>query len=130
MIGKTIKSILTGDSTLIALVPAVRMFPYVMNEGTPFPNLVYSIDDLQDIQYTKAGWSWDQWRFSVQFYSKDYAELQEIALAARNALELKKIGYGSQDIGNIYLSGFGEGYDQGAEAFFNQLIFTVKTNSY
>jgi hypothetical protein len=130
MIGKTIKSILTADSTLIALVPAIRIFPYVMNEGTTLPAIAYTIDGLQDIQYTKGGWSWDQWQFSVYSVSKDYAQLQTVVSAIRNALELSTAGYGTESIGNIYLNAFDEGWDQGAEAFYNKLQFTVKTNSY
>jgi hypothetical protein len=129
MIGKTIKSILTGDSTLIALVPAVRMFPYVMNEDTVLPAIVYTIDSVSP-DYNKGGWALDEVMFSVFSFSKDYAQLQSIALAVRGALELSATGYGTESIGNIYLIAVDEGYDQGADTFFNKQQFTVKTNSY
>jgi hypothetical protein len=129
MIGKTIKSILTGDSTLIALVPAVRMFPYVMNEDTVLPAIVYTIDSVSP-DYNKGGWALDEVMFSVFSFSKDYAQLQSVALAVRGALELSTAGYGTESIGNIYLIAVDEGYDQGADTFFNKQQFTVKTNSY
>jgi len=129
MIGKTIKSILTGDSTLIALVPAVRMFPYVMNEDTALPAIVFTIDSVSPV-YNKGGWALDEVVFSVFSFSKDYAQLQSVALAVRDALELSTAGYGTENIGNIYLIAVDEGYDQGADTFFNKQQFTVKTNSY
>ena len=44
MIGKTIKSILAGNGTLTALVAATKIFPYVVNEGTTMPAIVYTIE--------------------------------------------------------------------------------------
>ena len=67
MIGKTIKSILAANTTLTALIPALRMYPYVMNEDTTLPALVYTIDSV-DPTYTKKEWVNDVIEFSALGY--------------------------------------------------------------
>lgn len=128
MIGATIKSLLTGSNTLANLI-STRIFPYVMNEETALPAVVYTIDSL-DANYNKGGWANDDISFSVFSFSKDYTELQSVVSAVRNALELKKTGSGSQHIEHIYLTGINEGYDPGADGFFSRLSFNVKINTY
>src|SRR3989337_1622845 len=119
MIGKTIKSILAGNSTLTAIVPAIRIFPYVMNEDTTLPAIVYTIDSV-DPDYNKGGWAGDMIAFSVHSFTKDYPSLQTLSSAIRTALELNKTGSGTQDINPIYLSSMAEGYDQGADTFYTK----------
>ena len=85
MIGKTIKSILTTNSALIAIVPAVKMYPYVMNTDTDLPALVYTIDSVSPT-YSKGGWENDLINFTVHAYAKDYTTLQSIVSAVRTAL--------------------------------------------
>jgi hypothetical protein len=128
MIGKTIKTLLTGDVTLVSLV-GTNIFPYVMNEGISLPSVVYTIESLTP-SYNKSEWANDEIIFAVHSFSKDYAQLQLVVVAVREALELKNGGYGTQDINRIYLSGQQEGYDIAADTFFNKLIFSVKINSY
>jgi hypothetical protein len=129
MIGKTIKSILTTNAALIALVPAVKIFPYVINEDTTAPVIVYSIDSL-DPEYTQGGWACDTVTFSVHSFAKDYNSLSLIVSAVRTALELNQTGYSTQNINRIYLRSMDEGYDQAADIFGNKLTFEVKINSY
>lgn len=129
MIGKTIKSIITTNASLIALVPAARMFPYVMNEGTEMPAIVYTIDSL-DAVYNKGGWANDETTFSIHSFAKDYPTLQSIVTAVRTALELNSTGSGTQDINRIIVRGFEEGYDVGADVFYNKLTFFVTINNY
>jgi hypothetical protein len=129
MIGKTIKSILAGNSTLIALVPAVRMFPYVMNEGTTLPAIIYTVDSLLP-DYTKGGWMLDEVAFSVASFADDYSELQTVVSAIRGALELSQVGAGTQSINKIYLTGMDESFDQEQNVFGNRLNFSVKINAY
>lgn len=129
MIGKTIKSILTTNSALIALVPAVKIYPYVMNEDTQAPCIVFTIDSLEP-EYTKSGWADDTITFSVYSYAVNYNSLQTIAKAVRTALELNKTGSGTESINHIYLQGMEEGYVLEADTFFNKLTFRVKTNNY
>jgi len=129
MIGKTIKSIITTDVSLIALVPAVRMFPYVMNEDTPLPALVYTIDSIAP-DYNKGGWANDSVSFSIHSFARSYDSLQSIVSAVRSALEMTNTGSGTQDIGMITLISFEEGYDQGADVFYNKLTFNLIINTY
>ena len=129
MIGKTIKSILAGNNALIALVPAARMFPYVINEGTPLPSIIYTVDSLAP-DYTKGGWLLDEVTFSVASFADDYAELQTVVTAIRTALELNQTGAGSQEINKIYLTGMDESFDPEQNIFGNRLNFIVKINKY
>ena len=129
MIGKTIKSILAGNAALTALVPAIKMFPYVMNEDTVLPAIVYTINGLST-EYSKGGSMTDDIEFSVHSFHNSYDDLQDIVSAIRTALELNQTGSGTQDISKIILTAFEEGYDQGANAFWNKLTFNVLTNAY
>lgn len=129
MIGKTIKSILAGNSALTALVPAARIYPYVMNENTTIPAIIYTIDSVSP-EYNKGGWAGDEVQFSVSSFSDDYGELQTVVSAVRTALELVETGSGTQDINRIYLTGSDETYDQEADVFGNRLTFSVRVNTY
>lgn len=128
MIAKTIKSLLAGESTLTALI-GTKIFPYVMNEDTSLPAVVYSIETLTP-EYNKGGWALDRIDFTVHSFSDNYVELQNIVGAVRTALELKRTGAGTEDINRIYLSSQDEGFDNEAGVFFNKLSFKVITNSY
>jgi hypothetical protein len=129
MIGKTIKSLLTGSVTLTALVAAAKIYPYIMNEGTDLPAIVYVIDSLEP-GYNKGGWAYDDIHFSVHSISKDYANLQLIVSAVRGALELKETGTGTQEINKIYLASMDEGYVLDNDFFYNILRFKVIINKY
>ena len=129
MIGKTIKSILAGNSALTTLVPATRMFPYVMNEGTTLPAIIYTVDSLAP-EYTKGGWVLDEVTFSVASFADDYPELQTVVSAVRTALELSQAGAGSQAINKIYLISMDESFDPDQNVFGNRLNFSVKINTY
>lgn len=128
MIGKTIKSLLAADSTLVSLV-GTKVYPYVMNENTALPAVVYTIDSVSP-EYNKNGWALDDIEFSVHCFAKDYEQLQSVVSAVRGALELKLTGSGTQDINHIYLSGQDEGFDGGEDVYINSLKFRVKINSY
>lgn len=129
MIAKTIKSLLYNDGTLTGLVPQDRIFPYVMNEDTLLPAVIYTIDSVSSY-YTKGGWANDEVVFSIHSFAKDYSTLQSVVFAVRGALEFKRTGSGTQKINNIYLTAIGEGYDSSADGFYNKLTFKVITNKY
>lgn len=128
MIGKTVKYLLAADATLVALV-STRIYPYVMNEDTALPAVVYTIDSLEPA-YSKDGWHQDNISFSVHSFSRDYNQLQSVVSAVRGAIELKAAGYGTQDINRIALTSQEEGYDNGADVFYNKQTFTVTINTY
>jgi hypothetical protein len=109
-------------------VPAAKMFPYVINEGTELPAIVYTIDTIGAV-YNKSGWCNDEITFSVYSASKSYTQLQTIVSAIRGALEYKYTGSGSQDINYIYLNSFEEDHD-GIDTFYNRLNFKVIVNKY
>jgi hypothetical protein len=124
-IGITIAALLRANADLLALVNTNNIFPYVADENTPLPMVVYTIDSLEP-DYDKDGWNWDECSFSVVSFSEDYANLQLIATQVRTALELQKV----DDTNKIYLTGQSEGYDIGENVFLNKLTFSVVINNY
>ena len=129
MIGKTIQSLLVANADLIALVPEASIFPYVLNENTPLPAIVYTIDSLSP-EYTKDGWVDDAIDFSVISVHTNYAALQDIVIQIRRALEIKRGTYDTTTIGRIELTGMSEGFNITENVFMNKLSFTVNKTSY
>jgi hypothetical protein len=124
MIGELIVDLLKDNGALLALVDADNIFPYVVNEKTKFPFIVYNIESLES-DYTKDGWAGDLCSFSIISVSDDYANLQAIVAQVREAIELKN-GTNTQ---RIILSGMLEGFNLDEEAFMNKLSFRVKITS-
>lgn len=122
MNGITIASLLKANAGLLALVNTDNIFPYVANEGTSLPLIVYTIDSLAP-EYTKDGWAGDTCNFSVVSFSQDYANLQLLAVQVRASLELKHGG----DTQRIILTGQQEGYNIQDDIFLNKQTFRVKT---
>jgi hypothetical protein len=129
MIGKVIKSLLVTNIDLIALVPEDSIFPYVLNENTALPAIIYTINGLES-DYTKDGWTWDDITFSVISLSDNYNTLQSIVYQVRTALELKYATVEGIVIEKIYLTGMDEGFNLVENVFMNRLTFTVKMNTY
>lgn len=129
MIGKVIKSLLDGNAALNALVPTLNRYPYVLNENTPLPAIIYTVDSILPV-YDKQGWIGDECTFSVVSFSDNYASLQSISLQVRVALELKDGTYEAIKIRNIYLTGQSEGYNINENVFLNKLTFSTVILSY
>jgi hypothetical protein len=129
MIGKTIKAALVANAPLMVLVPATKIFPYVANEGTAMPAIVYTIDSITPV-YNKAGWANDEVTFSIYSSAVDYSSLQAIVAAIRTALEGYQVGAGTQDINRIYLDSFEEDALPDWLGFYNKLTFKVTINTY
>lgn len=129
MIGKVIKSLLIANADLLALLPEASIFPYVLNEDTTLPAIIYTINSLES-DYTKDGWNWDDITFSVISLSGNYNMLQSIVLQVRTALELKYATVEGIVIEKIYLTGMEEGFNLTESVFMNRLTFTVKMNTY
>jgi hypothetical protein len=129
MIGKVIASILKDDTALTALVSENSIFPYVMNENTPLPAIIYTIGNIEPI-YDKDGWAIDDCSFTVTSFSENYSLLQDIAKAVRNALELKSGLYEGITIGSIIMTGQAEGYNINEDVFLNRLAFSVNIKDF
>ena len=129
MIGKVITSLLKANVDLLALISADNIYPYIINEGTSLPAIIYTVDSLVP-GYCKDGWVGDEYMFSILSFSDDYAILQQIVDEVRNALELEKgvtegIGYE-----RICLTGQSEGYNITENVFLNRLTFSTVVKSY
>jgi hypothetical protein len=112
MTGITIKLLLVANDALMVLVPETSVFPYVANEDTPLPFIVYTnIKGLPD--YDKNGLVGDEFTFDIYSLHNDYAKLQAVIVQVRAALELKTATntqrillteYSETGDGNIWIS--------------------------
>jgi len=129
MIGKVISALLKANAPLLVLVPTGNIYPYVINENTTLPAIVYLIDSIE-AEYTKDGWAGDNVTFSVISFEKDYAALQAIVTLVRTALELKSGTTASITYWNILLESMMEGYNIDENVFLNKLTFSTRVGSY
>ena len=129
MIGKVIKSLLVANADLLVLVPEASIFPYVINENTTLPAIIYTIDSSVP-DYTKDGWAGDAMTFSVVSLSDNYNTLQSIVPEIRTALELERGTIEGILIERIYMSGMAEGFNLTENVFMNRLSFTVVVTNY
>jgi hypothetical protein len=129
MIGRLIYSILSSDAALTALVPATKIFPYVLNENTDLPAIVYGIRDVSP-EYTKDGWSLDNIEFTVVVITPSYSDLQDIAVIVRDAMELFKGTVGTTTIQRIQMTGMNEQFLQDVNVFTSEMSFNVNVINY
>lgn len=129
MIGKLITSLLTANTALIELVPKTSVYPYVINENTLLPAIIYTIDSLET-GYDKDGWVGDICTFSVVSFSDNYSALQNIVLQVRSSLELVKGTIEGITIDRIELEGLTEGYSIAENCFLNKLTFSARITQY
>ena len=121
MTGLTIAKLLKAHPGLLALVSAANIFPYVAQEKTPLPFIIYTVDSVTP-DYTKDGWAEDNVTFSVGCVSEDYATLQNIAAEIRDALELQS----DTNTKKIRMTGQVEGFNLGENAFINKQTFEIE----
>ena len=126
---KVISSLLKANAALLTLVNTNSIYPYVLNENTALPAIVYTVDSITP-GYDKDGWTGDDITFSVISLSDNFANLQSIALQVRAALELKSGTTESITYWNILLTGQLEGYSISEDSFLNRLTFTTTIISY
>ena len=125
MIGLTIAKLLKESGNLLALVSTDNIFPYVANENTQLPLIIYTVDSINP-EYTKDGWCGDLINFSVISFSEDYAGLQAISTEVRKALEMQY----DTDTQRIYVTGMTEGFNISENIFLNKLTFKIEVNKY
>lgn len=87
-----IRPLLAENEALASLMDVKNIFPLIAKEGTEYPFIIYSRDNIIP-QYTKplcGGWTNDL-SISVRVYSNDYVQSVNIANAVRNALEWQQV---------------------------------------
>jgi len=129
MIGKAIVSLLNANEDLLALVASANIYPYVINEDTALPAIVYTIDSLAP-EYTKDGWIGDECVFSIVSFSDSFTSLQNIAMEVRKSLELESGVNAGITTERIYLTGQSEGYNISENVFLNRLTFSTIITGY
>ena len=88
--GQYILEVLNDSAELTALLGKGKIFPIVAKEGTKYPLVVYSRDQVQ-VQYTKVVGHDNTIFLTYRVYSDDYDQTLEIANTIRNILERKTI---------------------------------------
>lgn len=78
-------SILSSDQELASIV-SKRIYPLVAEEGTEFPYMIISKQNVQG-GYNKDLWLYDIITFSVTIYAKDYKTTAKAAERVREILE-------------------------------------------
>ena len=129
MIGKVITKLLTDNTDLTDLVPAKRIFPYIINEDTPLPAIVYRVQSLVP-EYTKDGWVKDDCVFVVESFDDSYNRLMEISYQVREALEMKKGTEKETLFGRVTCTDQEEGYFINENVYMNRLLFRCDIMGY
>lgn len=124
MIGKVITALLKANSDLTDIVPEDRIFPYIMNEATPLPGIIYTVEDISP-QYTKDGLHNDVCSFSIASVSDNYNQLQNIVYHVRGAVETEQGDFDNVRITRIIMTGQDETFSINENVFINRLRFTT-----
>jgi len=124
MIGKVITTLLKANTDLTDIVPGDRIFPYIMNEKTPLPGIIYTVEDI-DPQYTKDGLHNDICSFTVASVSDNYNQLQDIVYQVREALETEQGTFSGVQIKRIIMTGQDEAFSIQENVFINRLRFST-----
>ena len=81
----SIRSILTADSDVSALV-STRVFPYLRQQGTAFPAIVYELEDTDPQQGLDGFQSLTRCELSVTNVAETYSGAKDLASKVRTAL--------------------------------------------
>ena len=81
----SIRSILTADSDVSALV-STRVFPYMRQQGTAFPAIVYELEDTEPQQGLDGFQSLTRCELSVTNVAETYSGAKDLASKVRTAL--------------------------------------------
>ena len=124
LIWQYIRPLLVESTELQAVMNVNQIFPLVAKEGTEYPFIIYSRDNITP-QYTKGiygGW-FNQLLLTVRVYSNDYSQSVNIANIVRNALENKSIKNENIKIDPIELQSCNESFSE--DGFCQTLSFVV-----
>ena len=124
LIWQYLRPLLVENTELQAAMNTNSIFPLVAKEGTEYPFIIFSRDNVIP-QYTKplmGGWD-NSIVISVRVYSNDYSQSINIANIVRNALEWKQIENQDIKIHPIELQSCYETFNE--DGFCQTLTFNV-----
>ena len=122
MNGTIIAALLRANASLLALVSTDNIFPYVANEKTQLPFIMYEI--LGTPEYDKNGWVRDACSFNIFCLSNNYVVGSLIATQIRTALEFKE----TANYGRMLMTEFSESQDD--NIFVTQQTFSTYVYQY
>lgn len=120
--GQYFLSLLEANNDLIEMLGTDKIFPLIAKEGTQYPLVIYTRDNLT-VRYTKPMYGgWDNTvQISYRIYSDKYDEALEIANLIRATLEAKEYEDEDIKINLVQLVNSNEAF--GDDAFIQQLTF-------
>lgn len=124
-IGQYFLQLLENDTELTQMLGEGKIFPLIAKEGTLYPLVVYTRDNVQTT-YTKAypAIHWDNTvSISYRVYSDKYDEALDIANKIRNVLEGHSFTGQDIKINEIQLSGCYEAFAD--DAFVETITFST-----
>lgn len=124
LIWKYLRPLLVENETLEELMDINNIFPLVAKEGTKYPFIIYSRDNITPV-YTKGIYGgWDNTiTLSLRVYSSDYTQSINIANAVRNAIEWQQFENEEIKIHPIELQSCFESFSE--DGFCQTLTFIV-----
>lgn len=85
-VGKVIYGLLSSDGTVSGQV-STRIYPDTVPQEASFPYIAYTVVSTSPLNYKDGTSPLDEVSVQVDIYSRSYATTQEIAAAARSALD-------------------------------------------
>lgn len=104
MTGKAIYALLAADATVAAAV-GTRIFPDMATQDAAYPFLVYMVDETEPADTKEGPASMDLVDVSLMIYHTKYTDGQDLAEAARSALDRKSGTIGGLSIQEIRFAG-------------------------
>lgn len=108
--GQYLYNVLKDQPQIIATV-GNKIFPIVAKEGTTYPFIIYTRDQIS-VQYTKIPGHDNTIIITYRVYSDNYDEALEIVNIVRNLLERQTITFEDIKINDIRISSVGEFYNE------------------
>ena len=106
-IGTYLLDVLDDSTELITALGTGKIFPLVAKEGTTYPFVIYSRDQVT-VQYTKQVGHDNTVIITYRVYSDDYDEALNITNIIRNLLERKTVTFQDIKINDIRLASTSE----------------------
>ncbi len=107
MVGKAIYSLLSGDGTVTGLV-GTKIYPAQLPDDKSHPSIVYRIDNVDPVHTKDGTVKLDIVRSSLDIYSSTYDEANQIADAARDAMNDQNGTIGGLTISDITIESAGD----------------------
>ncbi len=119
LIGKYISKSLLSDEKITSFVEN-KVYPLIAIEDTTYPFIVYTRDNISNVNRTKDGYAEDLVSFTINIVSNTYTNSIEIANEVRRNIESLRVK-SADNICDCYMQSIDESYYE--NAFIQTLTF-------